>query len=141
MSHAFMVIIDNSTSTAECFFYSVKQSSNLADLASKIAEQVKLGEKLPWSLYSEIIRDSIRIENWVARGGKKTTDFLIYFNESKTILLEYVPNEIFFNKNVLPLRAKQMAEHWMNRMEMTCQTYIILWRFVDILSSNRVNPL
>lgn len=134
-----MVIIDNTDYTASCHFCSAEKSTNLAELASNLTSKAKLGEILPWELYSEIIRDSIRIEDWVARGGQKTTDYLIYFNKSKTILLEYDPNEIINNKYKLPAVVKKMADHWMNRMETTCQTYINLWRFSKILARNHVN--
>lgn len=133
-----MVIINNSASSAECFYCSLNKPSSLAECASKTAERIKLGDKLPWSLYSEIIRDSIRIEDWVARGGEKKTDFLIYFNESKTILLEYSPTSVLRDREKTVSNCKLMAEYWMNRMETTCQTYINLWRFVDIIPESKV---
>lgn len=133
-----MIIIDNSNSSTDCYHFSINKPTSLANCASQIADKIKLGDKLPWSLYSEIIRDSIRIEDWVARGGEKKKDILIYFNESKTILLEYDPINPLYNKDKLLENSKAMATYWMNRMETTCQTYINLWRFVDILPKSKV---
>lgn len=138
MSHVFMVIINNSTSAADFFCCSHVKSLNMIELVSRVAHKNMLGNQMPWSLYSEIVRDSISIQNWVARGGEKTIDCLIYFNENKTILIEYDPFRMGTDKQEVSEHSKRMAEHWMNRMEMTCQTYINLCRFLRQLSLNPI---